>query len=417
MRNAAVAKTENHAIIRPQEAASLPLLTNRGPLLATTFADTARAEAELITRNEDGKVIVEPRGDWIVETIGRFDSALKRIEEGYEPGDIIIDLTSLKRIDTSGAYLLGRTLSRCGDPDGDWHYIGDHGPARRLMADMRKRLASCPPADEDAGGLVAVMARIGRGLEGAWSETVDTFAFFGRTVTTFSSIALIPARLRLTATVHLMETTGVNALPIIAVLSFFIGAVVAFMGANLLGAQGFSVFTVELVGYAVLREFGVVITAILLAGRSDSAFTAAIGSMKMQQEIDAMKVMGLDPFEVLVIPRVVACTIMAPLLTFAAMLAGLIGGALVSWATLDISPTFFITRMQEVVGYSHFLVGLSKAPIFGLVIAVIGCRHGLQVGGDVESLGSRVTTSVVQSIFAVIVIDALFALLYLELDI
>ncbi len=383
--------------------------------MATAVASAAKAE--LITRTDEDKIIVEPRGDWVIETIGRFDSALKRIELGYEPGNIIIDLTALGRIDTSGAYLLGRTLSRCGDPDGDWHYIGDHGPARQLMAEMRERLATCPPDEDEGGGVVAVMARVGRGLENAWWETVDTFAFFGRTVTTFGSVALIPARLRLTATVHLMETTGVNALPIIAVLSFFIGAVVAFMGANLLETFGAAIFTVELVGLSVLREFGVLITAILLAGRSDSAFTAAIGSMKMQQEIDAMKVMGLDPFEVLVIPRVVACLIMAPLLTFAAMLTGIIGGALVSWATLDISPTFFITRMQDTIDFSHFLVGMSKAPVFGLVIAIIGCRHGLQVGGDVESLGSRVTTSVVQSIFAVIVIDAMFALLYLELDI
>jgi len=385
--------------------------------VAIASVDIAGARAELTTRDEDGKIIVEPRGDWVVETIGRFDAPLRRIEEGHEPGDIIIDLSFLGRIDTAGAYLLGRTLRRCGDPDGDWHYFGDHGPARRLMAEMRRRLAHCPPGEEDTGGLIAVMARIGKGLEDAWAETVDTFAFFGRTVTTFSSIALIPARLRITATVHLMETAGVNALPIIAVLSFFIGAVVAFMGANLLETFGAAVFTVELVGISVLREFGVLITAILLAGRSDSAFTAAIGSMKMQQEIDAMKVMGLDPYEVLVIPRVIACVIMAPLLTFAAMLTGIIGGALVSWATLDISPTFFITRMQDTLDYTHFMVGMSKAPVFGLVIAIIGCRHGLQVGGDVESLGSRVTTSVVQSIFAVIVIDALFALLYLELDI
>ena len=385
--------------------------------MAIASVDAAGARAELTTREEDGKIIVEPRGDWIVETIGRFDTRLRRIEEGHAPGDIIIDLSFLGRIDTSGAYLLGRTLRRCGDPDGDWHYVGDHGAARRLMAEMRRRLAHCPPGEEDGGGLVAVMARVGKGLEDAWAETVDTFAFFGRTFTTFTSIALIPARLRITATVHLMETAGVNALPIIAVLSFFIGAVVAFMGANLLETFGAAVFTVELVGISVLREFGVLITAILLAGRSDSAFTAAIGSMKMQQEIDAMKVMGLDPFEVLVIPRVIACVVMAPLLTFAAMLTGIIGGALVSWATLDISPTFFIARMQDTLDYTHFMVGMSKAPVFGLVIAIIGCRHGLQVGGDVESLGSRVTTSVVQSIFAVIVIDALFALLYLELDI
>ncbi|MGJ3232670.1 MAG: MlaE family lipid ABC transporter permease subunit [Oceanicaulis sp.] len=382
---------------------------------AKAQGDTARAD--LTTRQDGAKLVVEPRGDWVVETIGRFDRPLRRIEEQTEPGNIIVDLSHLGRIDTAGAYLLGRTLRRCGDPDGDWHYVGEHPTARRLMAEMRKRMAECPTSEEEDGGVIAVFARIGRAVEEAWDETVDSFAFFGRTMLTAASVFAVPTRMRWVSTVHIMETAGVNALPIIAVLSFFIGAVVAFMGANLLETFGAAVFTVELVSIAVLREFGVLITAILLAGRSDSAFTAAIGSMKMQQEIDAMKVIGLDPYEALVLPRVIACVIMAPLLTFGAMIAGLVGGALVSWVTLDISPTFFIARMNSTIDWTHFFVGMSKAPVFGLVIAIIGCRHGLQVGGDVESLGSRVTTSVVQSIFAVIVIDAMFAMLYLELDI
>lgn len=376
------------------------------------------SQAELVTRADGAHLVLEPRGDWTVGRIGPLDRELRRIEENTDPGLLIVDLSGLGRVDTAGAYLLGRTLRRCGDPDGDWHFRGEHPTARRLMAEMRRRMAECPQAQPaDDGGVLAVLARIGRGVESAWIETVDTFAFFGRTLTTAAAVLVGQARLRWTPAVHVMETAGVNALPIIAVLSFFIGAVVAFMGANLLETFGASVFTVELVGISVLREFGVLITAILLAGRSDSAFTAAIGSMKMQQEIDAMKVIGLDPYEALVLPRVIACVVMAPLLTFAAMLAGLFGGMLVSWATLDISPTFFIARMQSTMDWTHFMVGMSKAPVFGLVIAIIGCRHGLEVGGDVESLGARVTTSVVQSIFAVIVLDALFALMYLELDI
>ncbi|MFP4518639.1 MAG: MlaE family lipid ABC transporter permease subunit [Oceanicaulis sp.] len=385
--------------------------------MTATKVRSETARADLTQRQDGAKLIVEPRGDWVVETIGRFDRPLRRIEEQTEPGNIIVDLSHLGRIDTAGAYLLGRTLRRCEDPDGDWHYVGDHPTARRLMAEMRKRIAECPSTEEEDGGVIAVFARIGRAVEEAWLETVDSFAFFGRTMLTAASVLAVPTRMRWISTVHIMETAGVNALPIIAVLSFFIGAVVAFMGANLLETFGAAVFTVELVSIAVLREFGVLITAILLAGRSDSAFTAAIGSMKMQQEIDAMKVIGLDPYEALVLPRVIACVIMAPLLTFGAMIAGLVGGALVSWMTLDISPTFFIARMNSTIDWTHFFVGMSKAPVFGLVIAIIGCRHGLQVGGDVESLGSRVTTSVVQSIFAVIVIDAMFAMLYLELDI
>ncbi|WP_107712753.1 ABC transporter permease [Oceanicaulis sp.] len=383
----------------------------------TAAIATERQQAGLTTRHEGARLVLEPRGDWLIEAVGRFNRQLKRIEAETDPQDLVIDLTHLGRIDTAGAYMLGRTLSRCGEPDADWHFIGSHETARRLMGEMRERLADCPVPEEASRGVIATFARIGAGVEDGLKETVASFAFFGRTITTGLSVLVNPTKMRWTPTIHLMETAGVDALPIITVLSFFIGAVVAFMGASLLETFGASVFTVDLVGIAVLREFGVLITAILLAGRSDSAFTAAIGSMKMQQEIDAMKVMGLDPYEVLVLPRVLACVIMAPLLTLSAMVAGVVGGMMVSWWTLDISPNFFLTRMHDTIDIKHFLVGMSKAPVFGLVIAIVGCRHGLQVGGDVESLGARVTTSVVQAIFAVIVIDALFAMMYLELDI
>lgn len=285
------------------------------------------------------------------------------------------------------------------------------------MEEVRTRSTVCQPPPEPAFGFMQAMARIGAGLEAAYMEAVGTIAFLGRTVTTGLRTATQPWRFRLTPTVWAMEEVGVNALPIIAVLSFFIGAVVAYMGANLLRDVGFSVFTVELVGIAVLREFGVLITAIMLAGRSDSAFTASIGAMKMQQEIDAMRVLGLDPFEALVIPRVVACVLMAPLLTFGAMISGIFGGMLVAWSAQDISPTLFITRFHSELDWSHFWVGMSKAPVFGLVVAIIGCRQGMEVRGDVESLGRRVTASVVQSIFTVIVLEALFAMMYLELGI
>ncbi|MCW5725683.1 MAG: ABC transporter permease [Maricaulaceae bacterium] len=375
--------------------------------------------ADIIIRHEGAKTVLEPHGDWTVATIGALDDAMRRIEQTADPAKLVVDLTHLGRIDTSGAYLLGRGLRAASNPDADTHFQGEHATARRLMREVARRLGGPQAAAKPAprSDVVAVFARIGAGLEEVWLETIDTFGFLGRTLTTLGRSIVQPWRFRLTPTVHVMEHAGVNALPIIAVLSFFIGAVVAYMGANLLETFGAAVFTVELVGISVLREFGVLITAILLAGRSDSAFTASIGSMKMQQEVDAMRVLGLDPFEVLVIPRVIACVIMAPLLTFAAMIAGLFGGMIVAWSTLDISPAFFIARMNETLDWSHFWVGLSKAPVFGLVIAVIGCRQGLKVKGDVESLGLRTTASVVQAIFAVIVIDALFAMMYLELDI
>jgi phospholipid/cholesterol/gamma-HCH transport system permease protein len=201
-------------------------------------------------------------------------------------------------------------------------------------------------------------------------------------------------------------------------LSFFIGAVIAYMGANLLASFGASVFMVDLVGFSILRELAVIITAILLAGRSDSAFTAQIGAMKMRQEIDAMTVMGLDTFEVLVVPRALACLVAMPILSFLAMMSGLFGGMLVAWGgAADVSPVLFYSRLKDVVDISNFWVGMIKTPFFGLVIAIIGCRQGLAVEGSVESLGARVTTSVVQAIFAVISINAVFALIFYQLGI
>jgi phospholipid/cholesterol/gamma-HCH transport system permease protein len=167
----------------------------------------------------------------------------------------------------------------------------------------------------------------------------------------------------------------------------------------------------------VLREFGVLITAVILAGRSASSFAAELGAMKMNQEIDAMQVMGVDPFEALVLPRFAAMLFMMPLLTFAAMMAGLFGGVLVTWAVLDLSPAFFVERMLNNVGSTHFWVGMVKSPVLALVIAAIGCRQGFEVGGDVEQLGRRVTTAVVQALFAIILLDAVFALLFMQLDV
>ena len=199
--------------------------------------------------------------------------------------------------------------------------------------------------------------------------------------------------------------------------TFFIGAVVALLGVNMLRQFGAEVFVVELIGVSMIREFNIVITAVLLSGRSASAFAAELGSMKMTQEVDAMQVMGVDPFEALVLPRFIAMLITIPLLTFIATLAGLLGGLVVTWSMLGLGPVFFLQRIVDSVGPTHFYIALTKAPVMAGVIAGIGCRQGLLVGGDVESLGRRVTAAVVHSIFAVIMLDAIFAIIFMQLDI
>jgi phospholipid/cholesterol/gamma-HCH transport system permease protein len=243
-----------------------------------------------------------------------------------------------------------------------------------------------------------------------------TMAFNGHLLVAVWRGILHPTKVRWPAVVNLTERAGIDAIPIVIITNFFIGAVIAFLGATMLAEFGAQVFAVETVGIGVLREFAVVITAVLLAGRSASSFAAEIGSMKMQQEIDAMQVMGVDPFQALVLPRFLALLSIIPL-TFIAAVAGLFGGAIVLWATIDLSPIFFIQRIQDEVGLRHFWVGLSKAPVMAVVIAAIGCRQGMLVGGDVESLGRRVTTAVVHAIFSIIMIDAVFAIVFQQMNI
>lgn len=363
----------------------------------------------------EGRTVLLPRGDWLARSLALVDAEMRRIADGCAPDRVAIDVSGLGRIDTAGAFVLGRVFGAEGGYEE--RVLGEHPSARQLIALTRERAA--PPAVQKRPGmgLYELFDRAGRGLIGMGVEVRESLAFFGEVLVALGRAVMQPHKVRWAAVFHVMEQAGVNALPVIGTLSFFIGAVVAYLGANLLQQFGASVFAVELVGFAVLREFAVVITAILLAGRSDSAFTAQIGAMRMQQEIDAMRTLGLDPMDVLVLPRVIACVVMTPILTFAAMLTGILGGIFVVWSVLGLAPGFFLARMQDAIEIQHFWAGMAKAPVFAMVIAIIGCRQGMLVGNDVESLGHNVTASVVQSIFAVIVIDAVFAMAYLELGI
>jgi len=358
--------------------------------------------------------VLAVRGDWTVDTIGEIERDLRAGLSAFV-GPARIDVAGLGRLDVAGAYLLDRSLGAIhgGRP---LDLLGAHPTAATLLAAAREATSECPPAPPQSVGIVALLERIGRQLVLLAEDMLSTLSFFGETLATIGRLIVQPSKIRWTSVFHVMEHAGLNALPIVALLSFFIGLVVAYLGARILGDFGASVFTVELVAFSVMREFGVVITAVLLAGRTDSAFTAEIGAMKMRQEIDAMRVMGIEPMEALVAPRVIAMFVMTPILTFAAVMAGLFGGLLVCWGELGISPNMFLNRISDAVPEQHFWVGMSKSLVFGPVLAMIGCRQGLSVGGDVASLGQRVTASVVQSIFFVILLDAVFALWFLELD-
>lgn len=360
-----------------------------------------------IDRDADG-VRLTLTGDWTAAAIGAAGRRLARSLGGTPVGRL--DVSGLGRFDTAGAYAL-LTASGGSTPNDAFEARPDAARVLDLVARARREPASAPRRSDPVGRF---LVKVGQGVAHLGAEAVRSLAFNGHMVSVIGRALAKPRRLRWPAITTVVESAGLDSLPIVVLTSFFVGAVVGFLAADILLQFGASVFAVELVGIAVLREFAPLITALLLAGRSASSFAAEIGAGKMNQEIDAMHVLGVDPFEALVLPRVLALLIMAPLLTFAASVGGLIGGALVTWDKLDLSPAFFLQRIEMNVGAQQFWVGLSKAPVFGVTVALIGCRQGLAVGGDVVSLGRRVTAAVVQAIFAIIVIDAIFALIYLE---
>jgi phospholipid/cholesterol/gamma-HCH transport system permease protein len=357
---------------------------------------------------ESGAPVLALRGDWTVNAVKDVDAPLRALGT-LAPATL--DVSALGRMDVAGAWLVTRTLG--GAPRA---FRGDHATASRLLDVTRAGSSGEHAREEQLTGLYAIYDRIGRSVVNIAQESVATVDFLGRSVVSMGRLIARPSRIRWVSIFSVMESAGVNAAPIVMLLSFFVGVVVAFLGSRILGDFGASVFTVELVAFSVLREFGIVIAAVLLAGRTDSAFTAQIGAMKMRQEIDAMRVLGLDPMEAIVAPRLIAMLVMVPVLAFAATMAGLLGGLIVCWSMLNISPAMFITRIQDGVPIQHFWVGMVKAPVIAVVLALVGCRHGLETGVDVTSLGKRVTASVVQAIFLVIVLDALFAVWFLEMD-
>src|SRR5690606_27140365 len=289
--------------------------------------------------------------------------------------------------------------------------------AHRALVDTIEDVHDDRPKGHREYGFKAMLGRIGYAVTDNAREVLALVAFLGESLAALLRMVRDPRRFRLTSTVYHMEQVGLDAVPLVALLCFLVGAVVAFLGANVLRDFGAEIFVVELVSISFLREFGVLLTAIILAGRTASAFTAQIGAMVSREEVDAMRTLGLDPVDLLVIPRVVALLVMLPLLTFVAMMAGLLGGLTVGAFALDIPPQQYLARMQDTLDLKHFWVGLSKAPVFALVISLIGCLEGLQVKGTAQSVGERTTSSVVQAISLVIVLDAVAAMWFMEMGI
>ena len=318
-----------------------------------------------------------------------------------------VDLSGLTGLDTAGAWLLDDArrngVELVGLPAG-----------LRPVLDAVAAAVPAPPPAPPRRGLRDLVEDLGRKVVVSASGAAGLVEYLGRFLAALGRALRHPAQVPFTALVHHCQQAGLAAVPIVATISALIGVVLAYQGAFQLRAFGAEIFTVDLIGIAVLREMGILLTAIVVAGRTGAAFTAAIGAMRMREEIDAMRTLDIDPDMALMLPRVLALVLMMPILALIADLAGLLGGAVMSWGALGISPAMFMARLGDRIAVTHAVVGLIKAPIFGLLIGVIGCRAGMQVGGDTESLGRLTSASVVAAIFAVILADAAFSIFFAQ---
>ncbi|WP_277052201.1 MlaE family lipid ABC transporter permease subunit [Zestomonas thermotolerans] len=357
------------------------------------------------------------RGDWTLAHYVRLRALIDESPLGETGRQAEVDLAELGQLDTAGAALLGRWLGEERLLEVASHTPGLPAERLALLRTVVAALRGCPgtPGEPAGPAAVEVLGHIGDVVSEFGRQAKALLGFIGLSLESLLRTLPRPRRWRITSLVAHLEQVGLNAIPIIALLTFMVGAVVAFLGATVLADFGATLYTVHLVAFSFLREFGVLLTAILMAGRTASAFTAQIGSMKANEEIDAIRTLGLDPMELLVLPRLLAMLISLPILTFIAMLCGIVGGGLVSTLMLDVSPAMFLSVLQSDIPVRHFFIGLVKAPLFAFLIATIGCLEGFKASGSAKSVGDHTTSSVVQSIFVVILLDALAALFFMEM--
>jgi phospholipid/cholesterol/gamma-HCH transport system permease protein len=323
------------------------------------------------------------------------------------PDPLTIDLGQVERMDTVGAWIIYRTVR-----DRGAKVIGASRDEVSLLEQVEEFDKPTRVVPEERGGFIRIVSEIGEWIAEAGVTLVGLLGFFGATLVGFANVIRRPKRFRINAVVQRFDVVGVRALGIIGLMSFLIGIVIAQQGAVQLAQFGAEVYTINLIGRITVRELGVLMTAIMVAGRSGSAFAAQIGTMKITEEIDAMRTIGVSPVEALVLPRIMAAVLMMPLLAFWAMLTALLGGGIFVWLDLGIPPLTYIQRLQEVIPMTDLWIALIKAPVFGFIIALAGCFQGMLVEGNSEEVGSRTTTAVVQSIFLVIVLDAVFAVFF-----
>jgi phospholipid/cholesterol/gamma-HCH transport system permease protein len=351
-------------------------------------------------------------GSWTA----RFASELELIVidaeklKGSRP-NIFIDVSQISKLDTFGAWLIER-LRRSLTQGGAEAKIAGLSTDYSSLVDEVRRVKAFPAAETTAVTITSMLDQIGRTMAGIGSTIVSLIEMLGAVLSASARVLRQPGSFRMTSTVHHLEQVGWRAVPIVVLITFLIGCIISQQGIFHFRKFGADIFVVDMLGVLVLREIGVLLVAIMVAGRSGSAYTAELGSMKMREEIDALRTMGFDPIEVLILPRMLALVIALPVLSFLGDMAALYGGGLVAWLYGGVDPEAFLLRLRDAISINHFTVGLIKAPVMAAVIGIVACVEGLAVQGSAESLGQHTTSSVVKGIFFVIVMDGVFAIFF-----
>jgi phospholipid/cholesterol/gamma-HCH transport system permease protein len=363
-------------------------------------------------KEQDDSVTLALVGRWTVDESASIESRADALAAACAGAHAaVFDLGQITRLDTAGAWLIGRASDILKAKGVEAKFAGLRPEFEILLQEARYRKVEVPPR---AGGsyLLRLAADIGETVVTAGGDLFRGIAFLGAVAAAIGTSLIKPSRFRAKALVFHIESIAFRGAPIIALINFLAGAILAQQGIFQLRRFGATIFVVNLIGILILRDLGVLLTAIMTAGRSGSAITAELGSMKLQEEIDALTVMGLRPVEILIVPRILALIISLPVLTFVADMAGIFGGLLVSWSYEGITPLRFLTGLQTAINTHTFFSGLIKAPFMAVVIGLIACLEGLAVEGSAESLGRHVTASVVKSIFMIVVVDGLFAVFF-----
>jgi len=363
-----------------------------------------------------GGVALRASGPWVAQHAGLLEGLVDQAGSTEKGTQVIIDVSDIARLDTFGAWLIER-LRRSLDERGAEPRIAGLSTNYASLVDEVRKVTPAEPDLPSRVSIIGALDRIGRSVGQIGETLVALLAMAGALLSAGARVALHPSRFRLTSTVHHIEQVGWRAVPIIMLITFLIGCIIAQQGIFHFRQFGADVFVVDMLGVLVLREIGVLIVAIMVAGRSGSSYTAELGSMKMREEIDALRTMGFDPIEVLILPRIIALLVALPALAFIGGMAALYGGGMVAWLYGGVDPDAFLFRLREAISIQHFVVGMVKAPFMALTIGAVASVEGLLVEGSAESLGQHTTSSVVKSIFFVIVMDGVFAIFFASIGI